>query len=188
MIDKAIKFAAAAHKGMVRKGNKQPYIFHPLEVLSLVSMMTDDKDILCAAILHDTVEDTPATIADIKSEFNERIAKLVGDESEDKRGQVNKEGTWVDRKKESIECVRNSNDIGAKMICLGDKVSNLRSFHLLFLQEGEQMWNNFNMKDPTKHYWYYKEMAEALSELKDTAVYKEYLFLIDSIFSKYVKE
>ena len=116
MIDKAIRFAAAAHKGMVRKGNKQPYIFHPLEVLSLVSMMTDDKDILCAAILHDTVEDTPATIADIKSEFNERIAKLVGDESEDKRGQVNKEGTWVERKKEAIEMLKNDKDAGAKII------------------------------------------------------------------------
>ena len=46
MIDKAISFAAAAHKGMVRKGNNQPYIFHPLEVLNLVSLMTLDDDIL----------------------------------------------------------------------------------------------------------------------------------------------
>ena len=74
MIDRAIQFAAHVHKGMYRKGNKQPYIFHPLEVLSLVSMMTDDDDILCAAVLHDTVEDTPATIEDIRTEFGERVA------------------------------------------------------------------------------------------------------------------
>lgn len=188
MIDKAIRFAAAAHKGMVRKGNNQPYIFHPLEVLNLVSMMSDDMDVLCAAILHDTVEDTPVTIADIKKEFNDRIASLVAYESEDKRGQVNKADTWEDRKKETIECLKNVDDIGAKMVCLADKVSNLRSFHLLQLQQGEQMWNNFNMKDPKKHYWYYSEVAKALDDLKDQAVYKEYLFLIDSIFSKYVKE
>lgn len=188
MIDQAIMFAAKAHKGMVRKGNNQPYFFHPLEVLNLVSMMSDDEDILCAAILHDTVEDTPVTIEDIKNNFGERVAKIVGYESEDKRGQVNKEGTWVDRKQEAIETLKSVDDIGAKMVALGDKVSNLRSIHLLQLQIGDDVWNNFNMKDPKKHYWYYSEVAKALEELKDYAVYKEYLFLIDSIFSKYIKE
>lgn len=188
MVDRAIQFAAHVHKGMYRKGNKQPYIFHPLEVLSLVSMMTDDDDILSAAVLHDAVEDTPATIEDIRSEFGERVARLVGDETEDKREGQNKSDTWEDRKKEAIASLQNVQDIGAKMICLGDKVSNLRSFHLLQLQQGEEMWNNFNNKDPKKHYWYYSELAKALGELKEHAVYKEYLFLIDTIFSKYIKE
>lgn len=188
MIDKAIIFAANAHKGMYRKGNNQPYIFHPLEVLNLVSMMSQDEDILCAAILHDTVEDTSVTIEDIAREFNKRVAQLVGYESEDKRGQVNKAGTWADRKKETIERIKSIDDLGAKMICLADKVSNLRSFHLLAFQQGEQLWDNFNMKNPKMHYWYYNELAKALSDLKDYPVYQEYLFLIDSIFSKYVKE
>lgn len=188
MIDKAITFAALAHKDMVRKGTGQPYIFHPLEVLSLVSLMSDDDEVLCAAILHDTVEDTPVSIEDIKSEFSERVAKLVSSETEDKRGQVNKAGTWVDRKKETIETVKKLDDIGAKMVCLADKVSNLRSFHLLQLQDGEKLWDLFNMKDPKMHYWYYDELRKALSDLKDYAVYKEYEFLIDVIFSKYIKE
>ena len=155
MIDKAIEFAASAHKGMIRKGNKQPYIFHPLEVLNLVSMMTLDDDVLCGAILHDTVEDTDVTIEDIRREFNEHIARLVSWESEDKRDNVNKEGTWVERKQETIEVINSITDIGAKMICLADKVSNLRSFHLGLLQEGEDFWNHFNQKDPLKHYWYF---------------------------------
>lgn len=188
MLDKAIMFAAHAHEGMVRKGNNQPYIFHPLEVLNLVSMMTDDDEILSAAVLHDTIEDTASTIEDIRQQFNERVAKLVGYETEDKRGQVNKSGTWVERKQEAIDTLKKVDDIGAKMIALGDKVSNLRSFHLLQLQEGEKLWDYFNMKDPTKHYWYYSEVAKALSDLKDYSVYKEFLFLIDTIFSKYIKE
>lgn len=187
MIDRAIQFAAHAHKGMYRKGNKQPYIFHPLEVLGLVSMMTDDDEILCAAMLHDTVEDTGATLQDIRSEFGDRVANLVGYETEDKRKGQNKADTWEERKKEAIECLKNVEDIGAKMVCLGDKVSNLRSFHLLQLQQGEKMWDNFNNHDPMKHYWYYSELGKALSDLKDYAVYKEYLFLIDTIFSKYIE-
>ena len=188
MLDKAIEFAAHAHKDMYRKGLNQPYIFHPLEVLSLISLLTDDDDIMSAAVLHDTVEDTPATIEDIKREFNDHIAKLVDYESEDKRGNVNKANTWVERKQEAIDCLNRLDDIGAKMICLCDKVSNLRSFHLLILDRKEAAWDCFNMKDPKMHYWYYDEVRKALSELKDTVVYKEYCFLIDTIFEKYIKE
>ena len=188
MIDQAIRFAALAHKDMKRKGSGQPYIFHPLEVLNLVSMMTLDDDILCAAVLHDTVEDTDATIDDIRNEFGEHVAKLVSYETEDKRGNVNKADTWVDRKKETIETIKNIDEIGGKMVCLGDKVSNLRSFHLGLLQDGEEFWNNFNQKDPLMHHWYYNSLKDALVELKEYAVYKEFAFLIDTIFSKYLKE
>ena len=185
MIDKAILFAHKAHKGVYRKGSRQPYIFHPLEVLSLVSLMSDDEDILCAAVLHDTVEDTDVSLEDIRREFNDHIAYLVSCETEDKRGQVNKAGTWVDRKKETIEHIRNVEDIGAKMVCLADKVSNLRSFHLGLLDEGDAFWDHFNQKDPLMHYRYYNGLKEALVCLKDYAVYKEYCFLIDTIFANY---
>ena len=188
MVDQAIRYAALVHKDMKRKGSGQPYIFHPLEVLNLVSMMTLDDDILSAAVLHDTVEDTGATIEDIKEQFNERIAQLVAYETEDKRGNVNKGETWVDRKQETLELIRKIDDEGAKMICLADKVSNLRSFHLGLLQYGEDFWNIFNQKDPKMHYWYYSEIRNALSDLKDYSVYKEYCFLIDTIFNKYIKE
>ncbi len=188
MIDDAIKFAASVHAGMVRKGNNQPYIFHPLEVLSLVSLMTLDDEVLCAAILHDTVEDTDASIEDIRNSFGDRVAELVGYESEDKRGNVNKAATWKDRKQETINRIRALDDEGAKMVCLADKVSNLRSFHLGILDKGEEFFNSFNQKDPREHYWYYSELKDALSSLKDYTVYKEYCFLIDTIFEKYTGE
>lgn len=188
MIDEAIRFAAKAHKDMVRKGNGQPYIFHPLEVLGLVSLMTLDDEVLCAAILHDTVEDTDTTIKDIRETFGPRVAAMVAYESEDKRGQVNKKETWYERKKETIDTVSRLEDEGAKMVCLADKVSNLRSFHLGLLDQGEKFWENFNQSDPKMHYWYYDSLRKALSSLSDEAVYKEYCFLIDTIFKKYTQE
>ena len=188
MIDQAIRFAASAHKGAARKGNQQPYIFHPLEVLNLVSMMTLDDDVLCAAILHDTVEDTDVTIEDIEREFGKKVAQLVSYESENKRGNVNKADTWKDRKQETIDLISSIDDEGAKMVCLADKVSNLRSFHLGLLKQGDDFWNNFNQKDPMMHYWYYSELKDALSDLKDYAVYKEYCFLIDAVFSRYMRK
>ena len=188
MIDEAVRFAAKAHKDMVRKGNGQPYIFHPLEVLGLVSLLTLDDEVLCAAILHDTVEDTDTTIKDIRETFGPRVAAMVAYESEDKRGQVNKKETWYERKKETIDTVSRLEDEGAKMVCLADKVSNLRSFHLGLLDQGEKFWENFNQSDPKMHYWYYDSLRKALSSLSDEAVYKEYCFLIDTIFKKYTQE
>ena len=188
MINQAIEFAALAHLGMVRKGNNQPYIFHPLEVLNLVSMMTLDDEILCAAVLHDTVEDTDARIEDIEEKFGKRVAELVSFESEDKRGNVNKSATWKKRKQETINRIRALDDEGARMVCLADKVSNLRSFHLGLLDKGDEFWNSFNQKDPKEHYWYYSELRDALVSLKNYAVYKEYCFLIDTIFEKYTGE
>ena len=188
MIEQAIRFAALAHEGQKRKGSGQPYIFHPLEVLNLVSLMTLDEDILCGAVLHDTVEDTGTSMEDIAREFGEHVAKLVSYETEDKRSGQNKSDTWLDRKKEAIETIRNIDEIGGKMICLGDKVSNLRSFHLGLLQEKEAFWDHFNQKDPLMHYWYYNELKNALSELKDQAVYMEYCFLIEAVFGTYLKE
>ncbi|MBR3251276.1 MAG: bifunctional (p)ppGpp synthetase/guanosine-3',5'-bis(diphosphate) 3'-pyrophosphohydrolase [Erysipelotrichaceae bacterium] len=188
MINEAIKFASLAHMGMRRKGNDQPYIFHPLEVMSLVSLMTLDEEILCAAILHDTVEDTDVSIEDIKENFGERVASLVGYESEDKRGNVNKSATWKKRKEETIERISSLDDEGAKMVCLADKVSNLRSIHLGLLDKGEEFWQSFNQKDPKEHCWYYTKLKEALVSLKDYAVYKEFCFLIDTIFKNMGEE
>ena len=188
MINEAIKFASLAHMGMKRKGNNQPYIFHPLEVMSLVSMMTLDEEVLCAAILHDTVEDTDVSIEDIKENFSDRVASLVNYESEDKRGNVNKAATWKKRKEETIERIASLDDEGAKMVCLADKVSNLRSIHLGLLDKGEEFWQSFNQKDPKEHYWYYAKLKEALVSLKDYAVYKELCFLIDTIFKNMGEE
>ena len=185
MIDQAIIFAFVAHKGMIRKGNDQPYILHPIEVMSLVSLMSDDEEILAAAVLHDTVEDTKTSIETIRLKFGERIAKLVSYETEDKRGNVDKDRTWLIRKQETIDRISKANDFGAKMICLADKVSNLRSFRLGLFDEGEAFFDRFNQKDPKMHYWYFDELRKALMDLKDYSVYKEYCSLIDLIFGKY---
>ena len=109
-------------------------------------------------------------------------------ESEDKKESMPKSQSWQIRKQEAIDKLKQEDDLGVKIVCLCDKVSNLRSFQLLCFDKGDDAWNSFNMKDPKKHYWYYSSILEALSELKDTPVYKEYDFLVHSIFDKYIRE
>ncbi len=74
MIDRAAKFAEQAHKGAHRKGTRIPYIVHPLETALIASMLTNDEEILAAALLHDTIEDTGVTYEDLKQEFQKAKA------------------------------------------------------------------------------------------------------------------
>ena len=85
MIDDAMDFAAKAHAGQFRKGTRRPYIVHPIEVADIVSSMTKDEEVICAAVLHDTVEDCKGITFDIlKLRFGARVADMVAQESEDK--------------------------------------------------------------------------------------------------------
>lgn len=81
MIRKASKFAAKAHAAIDqrRKYTREPYIVHPKEVARLVASVTDDVAMICAAWLHDVVEDTPVSLTDIEIEFGRDIASLVAD-------------------------------------------------------------------------------------------------------------
>ena len=93
MLDEAILFATKAHEGQFRKGTKKPYIVHPLEVKDIVMTMTEDEEIICAAVLHDTIEDCKDVSEEtIRIQFGERVAKMVAGESEDKTR------TWEERK------------------------------------------------------------------------------------------
>lgn len=76
-VDRAIEFAKLAHEGQVRKYTGTPYVTHPIDVAMIVSTVPHTKEMLIAAILHDTVEDTDVVLADIEEEFGIDVANLV---------------------------------------------------------------------------------------------------------------
>ena len=77
MLVKAVRFAHEAHKGQCRKYNPVPYITHPLRVMNRAMLFTDDPEVLCAAVLHDVVEDCGITHATLVQTFSQRVADLV---------------------------------------------------------------------------------------------------------------
>ncbi len=79
VVSKALNYAAAAHQGQVRKYTGEPYINHPIAVSNLVASVTDNDNIIAAALLHDVVEDTDVTIEQIQFEFGGYIAAWVSD-------------------------------------------------------------------------------------------------------------
>ena len=186
VFDRAIRFAAEAHSGMVRRGENAPYILHPMEVASIVGTMTGDREILAAAILHDTVEDTPVTLGQLQELFGPRVAALVASETEDKRPDQPPAETWFERKTETLQVLEFTRDRAVKMIWLGDKLSNMRSFHRAWKISGNSLWDSFNQKDPAEHAWYYSAIADALQEdLGDTDAWHEYAERVSEVFSRY---
>ncbi len=181
LLDRAIIFAVNSHKGTERRGKGFPYVVHPLEAVSIVSTMTRDQELLAAAALHDTIEDTSVTMDDIRREFGERVARLVEEESDKFAEGVSEEDSWHDRKKAAIDrLAKASRD--AKMVALGDKLSNARAIWRDYKTIGDELWKIFHAKDKASHEWHYRGLAESLSELSDTFAYQEFIEIIDDIF------
>lgn len=177
MIDRAIEFATKAHEGQFRKGTKRPYIVHPIEVGDIVASMTHDAEIISAAVLHDTIEDCEGiTRTLLAQEFSERVASFVAQESEDKSK------TWMERKKATIEHIRTA-PREVKMICLADKLSNMRDIDRDYPLYGDELWDRFRMKDKEMIGWYYKGVRDSLGDCFDgTKPYEEYCWLIRKNF------
>lgn len=181
IFDKAVAFAFKAHDGQKRKDGSV-YILHPLEDATIVGTMTSDLEILAAAVLHDTVEDTPVTAQDILDNFGERVAELVAHETEDKRPGVPPSESWKIRKEESLAVLKNSS-IEIKMLWLGDKLSNLRSLARDYDKIGIAVFDRFNEKDPKEQYWYHSTILKYINELSDYPAYKEYKRLVNQVFN-----
>lgn len=77
MIDKAMKFAAKKHKDQKRKYTGEPYYNHCVSVYTSVKNFTNNENVICAALLHDTIEDTETTYIDLGIEFGAEVAKYV---------------------------------------------------------------------------------------------------------------
>ena len=181
LLDRAIVFAVRAHAGTERRGKGFPYIVHPMEAVEIVATMTKDQELLAAAVLHDTVEDTDTTVEQIRTEFGDRIASLVASESDIVVDGVSEEDSWHARKQAAIDrLTRASHD--AKMVALGDKLSNMRAIARDYAQQGDALWNLFHVKDRKEHEWHYRGLADSLRELQDSFAYKELEQLINQVF------
>lgn len=178
LFDKAAKFAIDAHHNTERRGKGYPYIIHPMEAAAIVATMTNDQELLAAAILHDTVEDTDVTIEEIRERFGDRVAMLVQNET----APLDDSLTWREKKAAQLKQLADAPH-DSKVVALGDKFSNMSGIALDYRQIGDVVWKRFHAPNGKPDVeWYYRSLAEALSELSDTQAYKEYLKLLEEVF------
>ena len=129
-VERAYRFAADYHRDQRRRSG-EPYINHPVEVaLILAHDLRMDEDTICAALLHDTVEDTPATLDELKDLFGETVADLVDGVTKLTSIQVSSmdaKQAWNLRKM----FLAMSRDIRVVIIKLADRLHNMRTLAAL---------------------------------------------------------
>lgn len=118
----AALFAAEKHKNQRRKdAEASPYINHPIALANVLATEggVTDGEVLCAALLHDTIEDTETTADELRQAFGEKVATIVLEVTDDKSLPKEK------RKQLQIEHARHASS-KAKLVKLADKICNLR--------------------------------------------------------------
>lgn len=178
LFDRAARFAIEAHHGVERRGKNFPYILHPMEAASIVANITTDPEMLAAAILHDTVEDSDVTFEQIRDAFGERVANLVKHET----CPLPKNAPWHDRKQAQIDLLAAS-PYDSKVVAMGDKLSNIRAIAMDYCAIGDKLWSRFKAPNGKSDIaWYYRLLADALSDLSDTFPYQEFVMLLNKTF------
>lgn len=157
-LNQAIIYATERHAGQLRKGSTKPAIVHSLETMMILDHMEADIDLMIAGVLHDTVEDTTATIEEIREIFGDEIAHLVWEHTEDKTR------SWQERKQQAIKSL-NDASFEVKILVLADKISNMRDILADYRKIGDQVWNHFSV-GKEKQAWYYSGIQDALYDMQ----------------------
>lgn len=177
MINKALQTAINLHMGQKRKLENFDYVIHPIEAGISLAKQNEKDEVIIAAILHDTIEDTSYTYDDIKSDFSKKIADLVIGCSE-----LNKNLSWKQRKQNRINSLNSENDISIKKIVCADKLNNLKSIHRYSKKCDEDVWNSFNAGYEDQK-WYYSEIIKILKDdLDGYPLYEELKVIYYLIF------
>jgi GTP diphosphokinase / guanosine-3',5'-bis(diphosphate) 3'-diphosphatase len=137
LINRAYVYAARMHEGQLRRSG-DPYFIHPVSVADIIAELHLDTASVCAALLHDVVEDTPATSDDLKREFGQEITFLV--EGVTKLGKLTF-GSREDREAESFRkmLLAMSRDIRVLLVKLADRLDNMRTLHHMSVEAQERI-------------------------------------------------
>ena len=159
MVKSAIELAAKAHDGQFRKGTSIPYIAHPCNVGVLLAEQGCTTTVICAGILHDVIEDTAITIADLRQQFGRKVASIV-----EKCSEPDKSLPWRERKQHTIEYLAKA-PLDVKLISCADKFDNILSIERDYQKEGEELWSRFNASKEDQQ-WYYHGLVRSLGKGK----------------------
>ncbi len=173
-IHEAIIFATLKHAAQKRKGTEIPYIVHPMEVMQILTANGCSEEVIVAGILHDTLEDTKTSPAEIEEKFGPEILALVRTESEDKSK------TWKERKQRTIDNLVHDNR-ETKLVCCADKLSNILSTSIDQERLGKKVFDRFNAPENDIK-WYYESIVKGLAELEGMPMYADLKALVAKVF------
>jgi guanosine-3',5'-bis(diphosphate) 3'-pyrophosphohydrolase len=160
-LERALRWAALFHRGQERKGSGVPYVQHVVAVAMILDRLGFAEEVVIAGLLHDLVEDTEATLDQVREAFGEQVAATVALCSERKTDSAGRKRPWVDRKREHLELLIAA-PLAARAVMLADKLHNLLSIQF-DLREGRDVWSTFNA-ERAQVIWYYESVIERCAD------------------------
>ncbi len=154
----ALTYAERVHAGQGRKGTRVPYIAHPLGVASIALEHGANEDEAIAALLHDTIEDSPDPLLvkeDIRRRFGSAVAAIVEGCSD---SETHPKPPWRERKERYLAHLPGASP-SILLVSASDKLYNARAILTDHREIGEALWERFTgKKDGTL--WYYRRLVE----------------------------
>ncbi len=170
LTEKALRLAARAHEGQMRKEGGLPYIIHPVMVAFMLERSGFDEQTVAAALVHDVLEDTQTSAEELERELGSGVRSMVEALTYDKTL------PWKEQRLHYIESVRASGG-EVKAICTADKIHNAQSLIASHEKEGKDVWTHFTRGKEDK-LWFEEEVLKMLQESWDHALIGEYAVLI----------
>lgn len=169
-IENAIKTVSVLHKDQVRKGSAGlPYISHLFSVALLVREYTDEESVVAAALLHDTLEDTPYTESELRADFGDQVAEIVLGVTEP----AQMTHGWKERKEAYSQTLREAPQ-GSLLVSAADKIHNMRSVLVEYKEKPEEFKAQFG-GTLEERIMMYQEIADVLTKRLDNAILQEFL-------------
>ncbi|MCA0444000.1 HD domain-containing protein [Corynebacterium amycolatum] len=156
---RGIATASRAHDGHYRKGSGVPYISHPMSVMSIAASVTNDEDVLLAALFHDILEDVPENYsrAEMEDEFGPRVVEIVEGVTKD-----SSLPSWQERADAYLEQLSHGSE-ESLIVAAADKFHNLSQTLEDLERDGHALWERFR-STPSQQLWWYTSVRNVIAE------------------------
>ncbi|MFR9482175.1 HD domain-containing protein [Corynebacterium amycolatum] len=176
---RGIATASRAHDGHYRKGSGVPYISHPMAVMLIAASVTNDEDVLLAALFHDILEDVPENYsrAEMEDEFGPRVVEIVEGVTKD-----SSLPSWQERADAYLEQLSRGS-AESIIVAAADKFHNLSQTLEDLDREGHSLWRRFR-STPSQQLWWYTSVRNVIAErLPDMPLLADLSVLIERLDS-----
>lgn len=181
IINKALQIALKAHDHKSRIADDVPYVIHPIEVGMILGKNEQDDEVIAAGIIHDAVEDEFISLEEVEQIFGYRVKRIV--EKVYIADKFSKEKNFRERKKYTIDYLREQASPEFKFVCCADKLSNVRIMLEKFEEIGDKVWKRYKQSYEDIR-WYHQSLVVSLNKLYRYDLYEEYLDVVEKLFGE----
>lgn len=180
-IEQAIRAAAVLHRDQVRRGaTPYPYVTHLYAVAMIVNDYTDDEDIVTAALLHDTIEDTDYTADELQDDFGGTVKELVLGVTEPEPDESEKRD-WKNGKRRYLKQLKGAPE-GSLIIAAADKIHNMRSIIEEYYDDHARFMADFGGSLEER-----VTMYQAISNILNAKLTNDIVHEFNHVFDEYKK-